>query len=94
VLPFRISRRTGTYGTVLEAAFPQVTGEWGFVTGLTMSLHRRFVYRDETRGYLSAGCPAPKGFTKVLFPLARTSFEFDNGVEVDTVLNRTCTVRR
>jgi hypothetical protein len=94
VLPFRISRRTGTYGTVLEVAFPQVTGEWGFVTGLTMSLHRRFVYRDKTRGYLSAGCPAPKGFTEVLFPLARTSFEFDNGVKIDTVLNRTCTVRR
>jgi hypothetical protein len=94
VLPFEISRSSGTYGTVLETAFPQVTGEWGYVTGLTMSLHRRFSYRGQTRGYLSAGCPAPSGFTQVLFPLARTSFEFDNGVKIATTLNRTCTVKR
>lgn len=93
VLPFLVSRSSGTYGTQLEAAFPQVTGEWGFVTGLAMSLHRRFSYRGRIRGYLSAGCPAPEGFTKALFPLARTSFEFDNGLTIGTTLNRTCTVR-
>lgn len=93
VLPFRISRGEGAFGTVLEASFPQVTGEWGYVTGLRMSLHRRFSYRGKTHGYLSAGCPAPKGFTKAPFRLARTSFEFEGEVTIDTVLNRTCTVR-
>ena len=93
VLPFRVSRSAGTFGTVLEASFPQVTGEWGYVTGLRMSLHRRFSYRGKVRGYLSAGCPAPKGFTKVPFQLARTSFEFENEVTIDTTLNRTCTAR-
>jgi len=93
VLPFRISRSAGTFGTVLEASFPQVTGEWGYVTGLRMNLHRRFFYRGKARGYLSAGCPAPKGFTKVPFQLARTSFEFENEVTVNTILNRTCTAK-
>ncbi len=94
VLSFRIRHRSGTYGTVLETTFPEVTGEWGYVTGLTMSLHRRFSFRGRTRGYLSAGCPAPAGLTKVLFPLARTSFEFEDGLEIPAVIERTCTVRR
>jgi hypothetical protein len=94
VLSFRIGHRSGTYGTILEATFPEVTGEWGYVTGLAMSLHRRFSFRGKTRGYLSAGCPAPAGFTKASFPLARTSFEFEGGLEIPTTLNRTCTVRR
>jgi len=94
VLAFQISRATGRYGTRLTATFPEVTGEWGFVTGLTMSLHRRFSSHGHRRGYLSAGCPAPAGFTKILFPLARTSFEFDGGPEISTTLNRTCRVRR
>ena len=94
VLPFEVHRSSGTFGTVLVASFPEVTGEWGYVTGLTMSLHRRFSFRGRTRGYLSASCPAPAGFTKAPFPLARTSFEFEGGLEIPTTLNRTCTVRR
>jgi hypothetical protein len=90
VLPFTISRTAGTYGTVLEADFPEVTGDWGYVTDIAMSLHRRFAYRGRTRGYLNAGCPAPKGFTVVTFPLVRTRFEFDNGLTIATTLNRTC----
>lgn len=93
VLPFTIGRSSGAYGTVLEAEFPEVTGEWGYVTGLEMDLHRRFGYRGKTRGYLNAGCPAPKGLTLAPFPLARTSFEFDNGLTISTTLNRTCRVR-
>lgn len=93
VLPFTVTHTKGTYGTMLEASFPQVIGEWGYVTGIAMNLHRRFSYRGRTRGYLNAGCPAPKGFTLVAFPLARTSFEFDNGLAISTTLNRTCRVK-
>lgn len=93
VLPFEISQASGTYATVLEANFPQVTGEWGYVTGIAMNLHRRFAYRGRTRGYLKAGCPAPKGFTLAAFPLVRTSFEFDSGLTISTTLNRTCRVK-
>lgn len=94
VLPFRIRHRSGTFGTTLETKFPEVTGDWGYVTGLTMSLHRRFSFRGRTRGYLSANCPAPPDFHKAPFPLARTSFEFESGLDIPIVLERTCTVRR
>lgn len=93
VLPFKIYRSAGTYGTLLEASFPQVTGEWGYVTAIAMNLHRSFSFRGKTHGYLSAGCPAPSGFTRVAFPFARTSFVFDGGLTIATTLNRTCRVK-
>jgi DNA-binding beta-propeller fold protein YncE len=93
VLPFLLSDSHGTYGTTLEASLPQATGSWGYVTGLKMSLRRRFSYRGKARSFLSAGCPAPAGFPSAVFPLARTSFVFAGGPNLVSVLNRTCTAK-
>ncbi len=82
VLPFSIVSAKGTYGTVLEASLPQVTGEWGYVTGIGLKLDRG--------SYVSAGCPAPKGFPGAVFPFARTSFAFSGGLKLTTTLNRSC----
>jgi hypothetical protein len=84
VLPFSIEKTKGTFGTTLETSLPQVTGEWGYVTGISLSLGRKL---------LSAGCPAPSGFTKAAFPLARTSFSFEGGPVLTSTLNRSCKVR-
>ena len=84
VLPFLIERSSGTYGSILRASLPQVTGEWGYVTGISLDLDRR---------YLSAGCPAPRGFPGAVFPLLRTSFGFDGGPTLTSTLNRSCRVR-
>lgn len=84
VLPFAISNGSGIYGTILKASLPDVTGEWGYVTGISLELDRRV---------LSAGCPAPKGFPGVVFPLMRTSFGFDGGPTLRSTLNRSCKVR-
>jgi hypothetical protein len=94
VLPFEIHHASGTYGTLLRVSFPRVIGDWGFVTGIGMNLNRRFTFKGKTRGYLNAGCPAPPGFTRVAFPLARTSFTFDGGLTLSSTLNRSCRVRR
>jgi hypothetical protein len=91
VLPFIITRMRGTYGTRLEAELPQVTGEWGFVTGIAMELQRRFVRGGVPHSYLSAGCPAPAGFSTALYPLARTIFTFET-VSLSAVLRRQCKV--
>lgn len=93
VLPFLINDSRGTYGTVLEASLPQATGDWGYVTGLKMNLRRHFSYRGRGRSYLSAGCPAPAGFSKAAFPLARTSFDFVGGLTLVSILNRSCQTR-
>jgi len=85
VLPFTISRTAGTYGTVLEASLPQVTGEWGYVTGVELDLRR---------GFAEAGCAAPQGFSSAVFPLLRTRFSFAGGPSVSSTLVRTCQVER
>jgi hypothetical protein len=92
VLPFLVTRTEGTYGTLLEAQLPRVTGEWGFVTGISMVLDRTFTSHGKRAGYISAGCPAPRGFPGVAFPLAKTTFSFAGGLKLSSVLNRSCKV--
>jgi hypothetical protein len=93
VLPFRIRQtKEGAFGIVLTASLPRVTGDWGFVTGISMTLERRFTYRGRARSYMSAGCPAPAGFRQAIFPLARTSFSFEGGLTLTSTLTRSCRV--
>jgi hypothetical protein len=40
-----------------------------------------------------AGCPAPEGFSKVVFLPARTSFAFADGKSLTSTLTRSCGVR-
>jgi hypothetical protein len=93
VLPFLITKTSGTYGTLLEASLPQVTGEWGYITGISLNLDRTYVSHGEAHSYLSAACPAPKGFPGAVFPLARTTFGFDGGLNLSSTLNRSCKVK-
>jgi hypothetical protein len=91
VITFKITKRPhGRFGTVLSASLPEALGNWGYVTGIEIKLSRRYSYQGKQRSYLSAGCPAPKGFGGASFPLIRTSFGFAGGVELSSTLNRTC----
>jgi len=92
-LSFAIHRSGGEFPTVLTAELPQSTGNWGFVTGMAVTLRRSFSYRGRRRSYLSAGCPAPKGFSRVAFPLAETSFSFADGRTLQTPIERSCRVK-
>jgi hypothetical protein len=94
VITFKIANRPhGTYGTVLSASLPEALGNWGYVTGIEMKLSRRYSFKGERRSYLSASCPAPKGFGRASFPLIRTSFGFDGGRRLVSTLNRDCRAR-
>ena len=94
VIPFAIRKvRHGRYGTELSARFPKSMGSWGNVTGIEMKLSRRYFYRGSGRSFVSASCPAPKGFPGTVFVLARTSFGFAGGRSVSTDLQRNCKVR-
>jgi len=81
VLPFLVKSSRGTFGTILETSLPQVTGEWGYVTGISIELDRRFTVGGKQRSFVSAGCPAPDGFNLATFPLLRTSFGFEGIVD-------------
>ncbi len=94
VIVFRVQRLgKGTYGTALNAPLPKAMDAWGRLTGLEMTLSRRYSYRGERHSYISAGCPAPRGFPGAVFPLARTSFSFDGGTKLSSVLTSICKVR-
>lgn len=93
VMTFKVaSRRHGSYGTVLSADLTRALGDKRNLTGIEMTLSRRYSYRGRSHSYLSAGCPAPPGFKGAVFPLARTSFAFAGGEKLSSTLTSSCKV--
>jgi hypothetical protein len=92
-LPFELQPSKGTFGTVLKSSLPAVVGNSGYITSLSLNLGRSFKAGGKRRSYLSAGCPAPKGFPGTPFPFSRASFAFAGGAKLTSVLTRTCKVR-
>src|SRR6478735_2688317 len=77
VLVFAIRRiGKGAYGTQLSASLPQALGSWGYVDRIKLTLKRKYTYRDHQLSYFNAGCPAPRGVPRTVFPLAFASFQF------------------
>ncbi len=94
VIAFEVNRRShGRFGTVLSASLPQALGDWGYLTAIRMRLSRHYSYRGRVRSFISAGCPAPKGFPGAIFTLARTSFSFTGGKTLTASLTNECKVR-
>jgi hypothetical protein len=93
VIPIRISRDEGRFGTVLTTTVPKLAGGSASITELKLKIGRRFDVDGERRSYLSAACAAPAGFPGAIFPFARGTFTFSDGRTMHTVLNRDCTVR-
>ena len=87
-LPFVITQRKGELGTVLSASLSKVTGDAGYITALSLNLGRTIGKRT----YLSASCPAPKGFGSASFPFAKASFDFGKS-RLSSTLTRTCKAR-
>jgi hypothetical protein len=83
----------GNFGTALDAALPKALSSWGNLTGIDMTLSRRFAAGGRRHSYISANCPAPDGFSKAIFPLARTSFAFGGGATVSSTVTGTCRAR-
>jgi hypothetical protein len=94
VITFKFSKiKKGTFGTALSATLPASLRSWGNLTGIQMTLSRRYHYKGEQRSYISAGCPAPKGFHQASFGLARTSFSFTGGKQLSSTVRETCKAR-
>jgi len=86
---FVLSKKRGTYGTALKASFPEVTGNAGYITGISLNLGKTFKAGGKSRSLLSASCPAPKGLNRASFPLARASLAFP-GRTMRVTLTRSC----
>jgi hypothetical protein len=91
VIVFAIKKvAKGTYGTALTAPLPPSLRSWGNLTGIDLTLSRHYSYHGKSHSYLSAGCPAPKGFPGATFPFARASYEFAEGTRLTSTLTRSC----
>jgi hypothetical protein len=94
VIIFAIDERgKGPFGTTLSAHLPSTLGTWGKLTGIELKLSRKYSYRGKSHSYLSAGCPAPKGFPGASFPFAKASFGFGGGKTLSSTLTRSCKAR-
>jgi hypothetical protein len=93
VIVFAIKKAGGAFGTTLLASLPPALRSWGNLTGIELRLSRSYTSGGKHRSYISAGCPAPKGLSKVPFSFARTFFGFEGGPTLSTTLTRTCSAR-
>lgn len=94
VIPFAITTlRDGAYGTRLSAPLPKAMKSWGRLTGIRMTLARRYRAGGARRSFLSSGCPAPGGIL-ASFHLARAFFEFAGGKQVTSKVSDACRGRR
>ncbi len=93
VIPLKIERGSGSFGTVLSTRVPKLAGGIGSITELQLRIGRRYSYRGVAHSYLSAACAAPEGFPGATFPFARAAFSFPGGRTMHTVLSRSCQVR-
>ena len=90
VLVFELGRRSGTFRTTLTAQLPRVAAEWGYVSGVSLTLSRVFRYKGRQRSFISAGCPAPSDFPGAIFSFARAGFGFEDGRTLQVTMTRSC----
>jgi hypothetical protein len=92
-LTFFITKTKGTFGTTLKATLPPVKPGSGYITALFLTLGKSFSSHGRHQSYFSASCPAPKGFSKAVFPFADAGVGFQGGRTLGTTLTRVCQVR-
>jgi hypothetical protein len=90
---FRISRKSGPYGILLAASLPASSNRYGYLTAISLDLHRTYFYRGLRRSYLSATCATPPGIFRATFPFARAVMRFSDGRHLTARLIRSCRVR-
>jgi hypothetical protein len=93
VIPFQVRKAKGAYATKLVGTLPEIASEYGYISAFDLSLGRTYRWHGRRMSYASAACPAPSGFTLATFPLARSSYVFEDGRTLTSTLVRTCKVR-
>ncbi len=94
VVPVKIGRRPGEFGTVLTTTVPPLAGGFGSITEIQLKIGRQYSAKGVHRSYLSAACAAPSGFPGIVFTFARGTFSFEGGRTLHTGLTRECQVRK
>jgi hypothetical protein len=92
VLPFRIGRGSGRFGTALVADLGAALGPSVRFAHFQIELSRKFSRGGQARSYLRATCPVPRG-TPGFFSLARVSFTLAGGRRISQGIARGCRAR-
>jgi hypothetical protein len=94
VIPFAIRDISkGAYGTELSAALPAALGSWGYLNRIKLTLKRKYTFKGRKLSYFNAGCPAPRGAERTVFPLAEASFHFADRRPVTVNVTKSCGVK-
>lgn len=93
VIVFVIQKGKGTYGTSLVADLPEIASGNGFISAFDLSLKRKYAFKGKQQSYVSASCPLPSGVNIASFPFARSTYIFEDGTKISSVLKRTCKAR-
>ena len=93
VLTFIVKKTGGTFGTQLTADVGNIASGNGYISAFDLSLRRRYTLRGEKKSYVSAGCPLPKGINIAGFDFARSSYYFEDGTKISSVLSKNCTAK-
>jgi hypothetical protein len=91
-LPLTIGHSRGTFGIVLRTSLARTTPSAGRVTSLSLRLGRTYAAGGERRSYLSASCPARRGFSVASLPFVRARLGFADRA-VDVTVQRSCGVK-
>jgi hypothetical protein len=94
VIPIKVRRTQGTFGTTFFAAMPPFARRWAYLTKFRFVIGRKFVVNGKTLSVLRANCPAPKGLNGAVFPFARATYRFLTTKTLRTTLVGGCHVRK
>jgi hypothetical protein len=72
---------------------PQALGDWGYVDRIKLTLKRKYDFKGKQLSYFNAGCPAPEGSKRTVFPLALASFAFADGTDISAKVEKACAVK-
>jgi hypothetical protein len=92
VFPLTISHQPGRFHTVLKAHVR--LDRWSSITDFNIVLDRSYRYRGHRRSFLSAGCPAPKGFSIGISPFVVATLGFADDSKAKIPVVGSCKVTR
>lgn len=93
VIVFQIEKAKAPYGSAFVAQMPSIASHYGYISSISLNLKRTYTDHGQRRSYLSADCPAPKGFTLASFAFAKASFGFADGRVLSQTMVRQCKAR-
>lgn len=93
LIPMKLRKGSGGFGTILVARFPEIAAGYGYLTGFQMVIQRSFTHRGKRQSYVEASCPAPRDLNGVSFELAKVAYRFVEGPAVRTGVVGRCKVK-